>query len=66
MPKKELHDVVLHLHHETDKAILCSETGRREDAFWLPKSQIEFEAKQGRVEVTLPAWLASEKKLAGF
>lgn len=69
MPRREIYDLVLFFHHETDKAILVSENGKKDDAVWLPKSQIEYEMKDGAVptvEVSLPTWLASEKKFAGF
>lgn len=69
MSRKELHDVSLAFHRETEKAIQVSESGKQADAFWLPKSQIEWEIDKTNelsCNVTLPAWLASEKKLAGF
>lgn len=49
---------------ETDAAILASHTGDKDDAVWLPKSQID-----GNVEVNsscfflVPEWLALEKGL---
>lgn len=65
MPKKELHDLNLQFHRETEKAILVSDDD--ENQVWLPKSQIEFEFRgDGSVDVTMPIWLASEKKFAGF
>jgi hypothetical protein len=60
---KELVDLSLHFHHETDKAILVSENGGEEDRIWLPKSQIKYEVNGGTVEVTLPVWLATDKGL---
>lgn len=63
MPK-QLFDATLQFIRETDKAICCTE-GKYEDAIWLPKSQIEYEVKGQLVEVTMPTWLAAEKKLAG-
>lgn len=65
MPKREIVDVSLNFIRETDKAICCSEV-TTENNFWLPKSQIEYEIKGSIVEVTLPLWLAQEKKLAGY
>ena len=57
-----LFDITLHLHAETEKAVLVSETGDSKDAIWVPKSQCEIEHKKGNVvEVTLPEWLATEK-----
>lgn len=60
----KLVDLSLHIHHETEKAILISLNGNREKATWLPKSQIEYEEdRHGGVEVTIPEWLAKEKEL---
>jgi hypothetical protein len=57
-------DVLVRLHHETDKAILVSDSGEEKDAVWLPRSQIEIEPKKpGYIEVTLPEWLAMDKGL---
>lgn len=60
-----LYDMLLFKHKESEKAVLMSDTGKVADAVWLPKSQIEFgEARAGgSIEVTLPAWLAKEKRL---
>lgn len=66
MPKKEIDDFTFHLHVDIPKAIRVSETGRDADGFWLPKSQIEYETKGSMVEVTMPIWLAREKKVAGY
>lgn len=62
---KELIDIVVQLHHETERAVLVSDTGIRDDAVWLPKSQIEYVPgpKPGTIEVTLPEWLAVDKDL---
>lgn len=62
---KELIDIVVQLHHETERAVLVSDTGVRDDAVWLPKSQIEYVAgpKPGTIEVTCPEWLAIDKGL---
>ncbi len=61
-------ELLLVIHHETDKAFLVSENDNRDDAEWLPKSQIEFvsaETKSGVVYGTfeVPQWLAER---AGF
>ncbi len=58
-------DVTLHIHHETDKAILASENGNKKDAVWLPKSQIEIDriGNSTEAEIQLPEWLAEEKGL---
>lgn len=69
MPRKELHDVSLAFHRETPLAIQVSESGKQAEAFWLPKSQIEWSidpTNELSCDVTLPEWLAREKKLAGF
>lgn len=48
----------------TDKAVLFH-TGNKEEAVWLPLSQIEIEETgiSGIVTVTLPEWLGEEKGL---
>jgi hypothetical protein len=63
--KSDLIDVALAVHGETDRAILVSESGFREDAVWLPKSQIEIERgdRQDFVTITMPEWLALDKRL---
>lgn len=60
----EMHTFTLHVHHETDLAILASESGDRADAVWLPISQIEISgAGNEQVSVEIPQWLAVEKDL---
>ena len=73
--KSDLTDLTLALHHETDKAVLVSETGDEKKAKWLPKSKVEVETtgkfvqatvgarKFAVVIVTLPEWLAIDKGL---
>ena len=66
MPKREIIDIAGCLHEETEKAILFSDTANKEDAVWLPKSQVEVEHDGGQerfVTVTLPEWLAKDKGL---
>jgi hypothetical protein len=64
MAKRALTDVTMQLHHETDKAVLVSDDGDRDNAKWLPLSQIEIERKaDGVVIVTLPTWLAKQEGL---
>lgn len=48
----------------TDKAVLFH-TGNKDEAAWLPLSQIEVEETGvgGIVTVTLPEWLALDKGL---
>lgn len=61
--KSNVIDITVHLHHETDAAVLVSDTADPKDAVWLPKSQIEIEADGATHTVTLPEWLALEKEL---
>lgn len=63
--KSDLVDVAVVRHAETDKAILVSETAHKDDAVWLPKSQIEVanDGHKNFVTVTLPEWLAKDKGL---
>lgn len=65
MPRRSVVDATLEFIRETDKAICVTEDGGTTQ-IWLPKSQIEYEVLGTVVEVTLPLWLASEKKLAGY
>jgi len=60
---RDMIDIDVDLHHETDRAILVSESGDKEDAVWLPKSQIEIVSESGYLSITLPEWLALEKGL---
>ena len=65
---QNLHDMVVFVHKETDKAVLVSEDDDRAGAVWIPKSQIEIEPK-GKIngvlfhDLTLPVWLAIDKGL---
>lgn len=57
----------LHRHHEMDRAILVSETGDKDDAFWLPLSQIEIVDGDPNDETVVildvPRWLAEKHNL---
>lgn len=57
--KSDLIDCAVCLHAETEKAWLISDTGERNDAVWIPKSQAEL----ADGVLTLPEWLAKEKDL---
>jgi hypothetical protein len=60
----KLCDIQGYIHVETEKAVLFSENDAKEEAVWLPKSQIEIEKVRGSiVEVTMPEWLAKDKEL---
>ena len=62
--KSDLIDVTMQLHHRTDRAILVSDDGDKDNAVWLPLSQVEVLTKEnGIIEVTMPGWLAVEKGL---
>lgn len=66
MPKPQLIDIFGHIHHETEAAVLFSDTGEEEAAVWLPKSQCEIEKDPERnnlATVTLSTWLAEKKEL---
>jgi len=64
MSRKQLTDIDVHLHHETDLAWLVSTDGDRANAVWLPKSAVEMNQKYGfSYELTLPTDLATEKGL---
>ena len=66
----EIVDIEVTLHHETKLgrpdagALLVSDSGDRDEAVWVPKSQIEFEHDTGRLyTLSLPQWLAYDKGL---
>ena len=62
--KSYLLDLDVELHVDTGKAVLVSTDGKKDNAVWLPHSQIEIERKFGVIyTVTLPEWLAVEKGL---
>lgn len=68
MGSRELVEVAVFLHTETEKAWLISEA-EHTDKIWIPKSQAELEVSvrsHGHLQVavlTLPEWLAMEKDL---
>ena len=49
------------IHHRTDKAILFSTSGKRDDAVWLPKSAFEIYEEDGLI--VLPEQMAIDKGL---
>lgn len=64
----DLVDLMVVLHHETEKAVLVSDDGDRARAVWLPKSAVEVEEGptamgQKYHTVTLPERLAIDKGL---
>lgn len=63
--RNEVVDVAVQVHHTTDRAILVSDDGDRAKAVWLPLSMVEVEthARTSTAVVTMPEWLALEKKL---
>jgi hypothetical protein len=63
--KSDLVDIVVQIHHRTERAILVSDDGDRDNAVWLPLSQIEVMPKEsGMAEIAMPEWLAVDKGLA--
>lgn len=62
--RSNLHDIEVHLHHETEKAWLVSTDGYRENAQWIPKSAAEMQQKVSRIYIlTAPEPLLIEKGL---
>jgi hypothetical protein len=60
--KSGLVDVEVQIHHRTERAVLVSDDGDRENAVWLALALVEIEMKQGDLaEVTMPEWLAKER-----
>ena len=62
--KSDIIDIDGAIEARTDKAVLFH-TGNKEEAAWLPLSQIEVDETgiAGIVTVTLPEWLATDKGL---
>lgn len=62
--KSNIIDIDVEVTHRTEKAVLVH-TGNKEEAVWLPLSQVEVSPSGfGGIEtVTLPEWLAQEKGL---
>lgn len=62
--KSGLVDLEVQIHHRTERAVLVSDDGDRENAVWLALALVEIEMKQGGLaEVTMPEWLAKERGL---
>ena len=63
--KSKLVDVAVQIFVRTERAVLVSDTGEKEDGVWLPLSQIEIEEKSDGTSsiVTMPEWLAAERGL---
>lgn len=63
--RSDVIDLDVKVHHATELAVLVSETGDKDDAVWLPLSQIEIDTTENGAEttVTIPEWLADEKGL---
>ena len=62
--KSNVIDMDLHIHARTEKAIKVSDDGDRDNAVWLPLSEIEIHRTVGTIiEITLPEWLALDKGL---
>lgn len=57
--------IEMHIHTETEKAILVSDDGDEKRAVWLPKSQIKYSKnRSGFYDVEMPSSLALEKRLS--
>ena len=62
--RSRLTDIDVHVHHQTDKAILVSTDGDRKAAVWIPLATCEIEMGCGKQGVlTLEEDLAIEKGL---
>lgn len=50
------------VHARTERAVLFSTDGDKENAVWIPLSQIEVgDLHHGVGEITMPEWLAIDK-----
>lgn len=64
----DVEELVVYLHHETEKAWLVSQTNERSDAKWVPKylkdgspfCELE-QAGANDCILSIPKWLAQEK-----
>lgn len=57
-------DIDVEVHAQTPYAVLVSDDGERDNAVWLPLSQIEItDTDCGPATVSMPEWLAIDKKL---
>lgn len=65
LPRNQIVEVMVILHHHTANAYKVSNTGREKDAVWVPKSQSEWTPKgtSGAGELQLPMWMAQDKEL---
>ncbi len=61
--KSDLIDVEMIVHVTTKAAVLASDDGEKDNAVWLPLSQIEIEQNGKTATITMPTWLATEKGL---
>ena len=63
--RSDIEDVMGEIVHETSQAVLFH-TGIKEQAVWLPKSQIEIHVDDpapGLVTISAPEWLLIDKGL---
>lgn len=65
---RRMADIECRIHHETDKALLISLDGNKDNAIWIPKglNGEEFvvdEGEKGYAVITMPEWFATEKGL---
>jgi hypothetical protein len=56
-------DLMVTIHHWTDRAVLVSIDGNREKSAWLPLSQIEIETYRDQTAIMLSEKLATDKGL---
>ena len=65
----ETYDVTVYVHRETETehqdrgALLVSQSNDKDEAVWIPKSQIDGVLKTGKAGVwtlTLPEWLVAQ------
>jgi hypothetical protein len=66
MARNDPMEISVHLHFETDGAILVSDDGNRSQALWLPKSQITMPTRysvNASITIEIQEWLAIDKGL---
>lgn len=66
LKQDEMYGSTFVVHHETEKALLVSETGDEKLAKWIPKSKIQRSVPDPKSphteEITMPEWLAKAKE----
>lgn len=63
MPKREIVDIEVTIHHQTEHALLVSTDGNAAKAQWVPKSVAEIEKVGRKTVLAMPERMAIDKGL---